>query len=177
MFSPRLLHAYPVAVTRLDIELPDEPVCEKKFFATMSCVWASAAWPSSGLHVSAAAGAKLPLPQLAPAARAWLMRANATAAKSGMPQVDVVLLDPATGELTPGDEAPADAPDAESATPAGAAAGASLLLPPPPHAASTSNASGAAKRPSALGVVDAIGAVEIGFFMEAQAIGGAAWQG
>src|SRR5258706_2677165 len=84
----------------------------------MSCEWAVAAWVRRSFQVSAGAGPKTPLlPQLAPAARAWLTRASRAGWKSGKPQVAPLLL-----AETPG---------------AAAGGGAS---PPPPHPTSTATA-------------------------------------
>ena len=56
----------------------------------MSCEWPVAAWVSGSFQATGPAGPKVPsLPQLAPAARAWLTRASRLVWKSGRLQVAV----------------------------------------------------------------------------------------
>ena len=168
MFSPRLLHAQPVALTQSASELPLEPVCEKKLFATMSCECASAACVSSGPQPSATAGAKLPPPrQSAPAARGWLMRASAVAAKSGWPQVEPTVEIGVTTGLA-GAKAGVTA-GVTAGVMAGGEAGTLTLLPPRPQAVTSARV---------LNVTSEVrGFMPRRLFMPPQAIGGGARQG
>jgi hypothetical protein len=97
----------------------------------MSFEWPSAAAVSLSFQVSGAAAAKTPsLPQFAPPARTWLMRASRLAWKSGRLHVDALAVVPA-GALADG---LADVPPAVDAP-----------SPPPPHEARHTHARAASE--------------------------------
>src|SRR6185369_783626 len=104
----------------------------------MSFEWPSAATVSRSFHASGGAAPNTPsLPQFAPAARTWLIRASRFARKSGRLHVDAVVVPPVAvppaGVLAAGAAGPGADEDASP--------------PPPPHAATAAaSAAGAIAR-------------------------------
>src|SRR4051794_40996650 len=97
----------------------------------MSFEWPSAEAVSLSFHVSGAAAAKTPsLPQFAPLARSWLMRASRLAWESGRLQVETAVVVPPVAALA----------GVLAAEPAAAGAAS-----PPPHEVSQAHATATAR--------------------------------